>query len=329
MITIYVYSCLLSALSVVVVKPLNIDGRVGTSVTFKCSDWNGWTNVKYHVKYLCADPCSRAIIKAAFKETVRKNRIELTNSAEGLFVTFIHLQKSDSKKYYCAVERTGPDSYIEVNLKVIDAESSTPKTTPKSFAVTKSSTVSSSSSDSITDLSASYTTLYTTPTASATQGLGSVPYLILGVTVILTILLVLLKLMRKTTKKQLKGVPSAERPQEDTPEEVEYDEIRPEDCEPVSQPAGVSTLYFSADPGSLYTNYSHHQYVTYSKDASSSGVSSGGASTESTYHQCDLMYSVVQRPKKQTEATDQSEPHQSESIENDSLYSLAQLPQTT
>uniref|UniRef100_A0A8P4KRC9 Immunoglobulin subtype domain-containing protein n=1 Tax=Dicentrarchus labrax TaxID=13489 RepID=A0A8P4KRC9_DICLA len=102
------------ALSVVVVKPLNIDGRVGTNVTFKCSDWNGWTNVKYHVKYLCADPCSRAIIKAAFKETVRKNRIELTNSAEGLFVTFIHLQKSDSKKYYCAVERPGPDSYIEL-----------------------------------------------------------------------------------------------------------------------------------------------------------------------------------------------------------------------
>ncbi|XP_051282587.1 CMRF35-like molecule 5 isoform X5 [Dicentrarchus labrax] len=185
MITIYVYSCLLSALSVVVVKPLNIDGRIGTNVTFKCSDWNVWTDVKYNVKYLCADPCSRVIIKAAFKETVRKNRIELTNSAEGLFVTFIHLRKSDSKKYYCAVERPGPDSYIEVNLKVID-ESSTPKTTPKSFAVTKSSTVSSSSSDSITDLS---------PTAgNSLYWLLVLPFIIFGVLVLM--------LTRKMMKKQ-------------------------------------------------------------------------------------------------------------------------------
>ncbi|XP_051241582.1 CMRF35-like molecule 5 isoform X3 [Dicentrarchus labrax] len=274
----YVYSCLLCALSVVAVEPLNLNGHVGKNVTFKCSDWNVWAGVKSNVKYLCDNPCSEnkhIIIKAEYGKTAHENRIELTNRAEGLFVTFTNLQKSDSKKYYCGVERFGPDPLIEVNLKVIDES---PKNTPATFAVTSSSTVSSSSSDSISAMSTSYIIHCTTTTAPATQ--------------------------------RSADASRADTPQEDMREEVEYDKIRPEDQQTACQPAGVSTLSFSADPDSLYANYSSHQGTEL-------------AFSRVTFHQCDLVYSVIPLP------SDQSEPNQSESNTNDSLYSMAQLPQAT
>ncbi|KAI3352321.1 hypothetical protein L3Q82_005288 [Scortum barcoo] len=101
---------------------LDVSGRVGENVTVKCSGWKTWSDVKSNVKYLCESPCNDKdiIVKAAYKKTEHKNRIELTNSADGLFVTFTNLQKSDAKKYQCRVERVGHDSFIEVNLQVTD-----------------------------------------------------------------------------------------------------------------------------------------------------------------------------------------------------------------
>ncbi|XP_074486780.1 uncharacterized protein LOC141764958 isoform X2 [Sebastes fasciatus] len=235
MIKICAYISLLSALSVVGMMILNINGRVGGSVTFKCSDWEVWTGITSNVKYICVSPCTydkHIVIKAAFGKTTNKNRIELTNRAEGLSVTFTNLQKSDSKTYYCGVDRPGlPDSYIGVNLQVRDAVSSSPETTPKtvvvvsplSFAVTSSSSMSSHSSDIITEMSTSYTTLNTTtPSASATQGAGYVPYLIAGLIFIITVVMVGLILTRKMMKKQQMAVST---PQEDTGESAGPDEV--------------------------------------------------------------------------------------------------------
>uniref|UniRef100_A0A3Q1BNY6 Immunoglobulin domain-containing protein n=1 Tax=Amphiprion ocellaris TaxID=80972 RepID=A0A3Q1BNY6_AMPOC len=116
---------LLAALTIVEVKTLDIVGHVGKNVTVECSDWNVWTNVNFNVKYLCESPCSEdkhIIIKAEYGQTKNNNRIELTNRENGLFVTFTNLTMSDSRKYYCGVERYGHDSFIEVNLKVIDGK---------------------------------------------------------------------------------------------------------------------------------------------------------------------------------------------------------------
>ncbi|XP_047434871.1 uncharacterized protein LOC125004365 isoform X1 [Mugil cephalus] len=117
--------CLLSALSFVEVKTLSKEGHVGKDVIFKCSDWNAWTDVRQNAKYLCHSPCNEnkhIIIKAEFGKTTSKDRIEITNTEEGLFVTFTNLKKSDSKKYYCGVERFGRDRFIELNLKVIEGK---------------------------------------------------------------------------------------------------------------------------------------------------------------------------------------------------------------
>lgn len=114
----------LVALSVAEMKSLTVNGCVGNNVTFKCSNWNVWIDVKNNEKYFCNSPCSEEehIIRAAFQKTGRKNRIEITNSADGLFVTFTNLQKSDSKKYYCGVHRLNTDPLIEVNLEVTDGK---------------------------------------------------------------------------------------------------------------------------------------------------------------------------------------------------------------
>ncbi|XP_042341517.1 CMRF35-like molecule 3 isoform X2 [Plectropomus leopardus] len=314
MIKLSVYFCLLSALSVVAMKPLNITGRAGKNVTIKCSDWNVWTDVKHNVKYFCVSPCKKEehiLNQAAPGKTTYENRIELNNTGEFLFVTFTDLKMSDSKTYYCGVKRYVGDSLLAVNLTVTN--------------VTNSSTRSSDSSDFITDMSTSHTTLNTTlPNVSATQGTRNVPYLIAGVIAITAMLMVLLMLVYKLMK-QLKVKSRAGKPQEDTREAGDYDEIRRVD---------------QTDPGCLYVNYFRHQHTeltteSCSKDdssnsASRSGVNLKGACADSRVPdpQCDLVYSVAQRPKEQIEPTGQSESNQCE-IENDSFCSLAKLPQAT
>lgn len=111
----------LVALSIVEVQPANIDGTVGKSVTFICTGWNVWKNVETEDKFFCS-LCSDDIITAASGKTVRKDRIQITNRKDGLVVTFMNLQKSDSKKYYCGVKGIIFYNYIEMNLKVTDGK---------------------------------------------------------------------------------------------------------------------------------------------------------------------------------------------------------------
>ncbi|XP_070683817.1 uncharacterized protein [Pempheris klunzingeri] len=335
-------------LRVVEVKILEVNGVVGKNVSTTCSDWTGWTTVKYNNKYFCKSPCKNdkhILIKAAFGKTNYKNRIQLTNSGDRLLLTFVNLQKSDTNIYYCGVDRVGLDLFKQVNLKVTDAEASSPKTTPKTvivdstltFVVKSSFTISSNGSE-ITDISTSYIIHSTTTTTPGTQGDGSALYLIICVGVMLTIVMVLLQVMRKMMKKQPKVVSSADVPQEDAQEE--YHEIRPVAQQTASHPAGVSTVFFyatSTDLDSVFVDHSYHRdiqsatesvnyYSNYASlnSASSSGFNFWGAHAESrvTDPQYDLVYSVA-------ELTGQSEPNQFGINENDSIYSLAQLPQTT
>nr|XP_040043052.1 uncharacterized protein LOC120825485 isoform X3 [Gasterosteus aculeatus aculeatus] len=303
MMKIYVYFCLLSGLSVVQMKPLNINGHVGESVTISCSDWNVWTDVTENVKYFCYSPCTEdhhIIIKAAYEKIENKNGIKLYNQGKTLFVAFSNLQKSDSKTYYCRVERFGADAYIEVNLKVTDAPSPSPSMTPQTVIVvptssfTKSSTMSSNSSDVITDTSTSYTTLNTPPAAPAQ---GSV--------------------------KVVSGAVTANR---ETQQDAGYEEIR---------------LVDQTDPDALYSNYSYHQVkdlpverrdgysdTLYLNQAAIFMDNSRGACRKSA-GTFDSVYSVVQHPKEQMNPSVQCKRNQPESAKENSLYSLAQRPQAT
>ncbi|XP_040043050.2 uncharacterized protein LOC120825485 [Gasterosteus aculeatus] len=332
---IYVCFCLLSGLSVVQMKPLNINGRVGESVTISCSDWNVWTDVTENVKYFCYSPCTEdhhIIIKAAYGKIENKNRIKLLNEGKTLFVTFSNLQKSDSKTYYCRAERFGPDAYIEVNLKVTDAPPPSPSMTPQTVIVvptssfTKSSTMSSNSSDVTTDTSTSYTTLNTPPDAPAQGSVSYVLYLVIGVIVVIIILIVSLKFMNKMMKQQSKVVSGADTANRETQQDAGYEEIR---------------LADQTDPDALYCNYSYHQVkdlpverrdgysdTLYLNQAAIFMGNSRGACRKSA-GTFDSVYSVVQHPKEQMNPSVQCKRNQPESAKENSLYSLAQRPQAT
>lgn len=106
-------------------KTLSITGHVGENVTFECSDWNAWIDVNSNDKYFCNSPCKEdkhVIIKTKSGQTKHKGRIHLNNSGQTLSVTFTDLQKSDSNTYYCGVDRFFSDSFVKVNLKVIDGK---------------------------------------------------------------------------------------------------------------------------------------------------------------------------------------------------------------
>ncbi|XP_041838154.1 CMRF35-like molecule 1 isoform X3 [Melanotaenia boesemani] len=187
-------TCLLLGLTIVEMKALKVTGHVGEKVTFKCCNWKTWTKIQTNVKYLCEKPCKQdkhIIIKAAFSMTENKDRIQITNVDDCLLVTFMDLKLSDSKTYDCGMERSIWDSFIEVNLQVIDGPITSVTTTTagltSSFPVTTTSTMSSR--------------------LDMTTNSGSVPYLIVGFIVTIVSLIVLLQLIR-TMKRQHKVVGS-------------------------------------------------------------------------------------------------------------------------
>lgn len=329
---------LLVVLSVVEVMTITKQGQVGKNVEVTCSNWRSWTGVKENVKYICRSPCTEdkhIIVRAGYGETNSKDRVEITNSPEGLFVTFFNLKMSDATKYYCGAEKYGKDSFIEVNLEVIDVPAVLPRlTTPPSrvtvgstvsLAVLNSSTTSPSNLDVVSE---SYMTVNMTLTASNTGGDGSVLYLTIGFVVIVITLMVLLKLMW-TVRRQLKVVPSANSPQEEAEVDAEYEEVGPEDL----RTERLRTVAVAdVDTDDLYANCSYLQHTELAAErnnrcfrdislvsASGSEVDPKGAYAKSRATDLcnDMVYSVAQPPKRNID--------QSKRNENECLYSLAHL----
>ncbi|XP_029014701.1 uncharacterized protein LOC114860339 isoform X1 [Betta splendens] len=201
--------CLFTALTVGV-KSLTQTGYVGKNVTFHCSDWKGfiWSNVKSYVKYICNNPCTKdehVIMKVKPGETKHENRIYLFNNGVTLSVTFINLQKSDSRTYYCGLDENLRESLIEVNLNVRDALIPGPQTTVRTVSVWSSSTVSSNSKDITSDISSLFTTRQSTATAaSEAHGGGSVRFVIIRTIVIITLVVPLLLITKIVIKKKTK-----------------------------------------------------------------------------------------------------------------------------
>lgn len=97
---------------------INVEEFEGRSVSFQCSHTYAWSNNKY----FCIDPCKSTgdiLVTVESGRRAESGRIALVDSGDGFFtVTFSNLQLSDSQKYWCAVERTGFDTYAEVHLTV-------------------------------------------------------------------------------------------------------------------------------------------------------------------------------------------------------------------
>ncbi|XP_028262511.1 uncharacterized protein LOC114436437 isoform X1 [Parambassis ranga] len=322
----YLCVCLLSAVVDVQAK-INIKGSVGQNVTATCLGWNVWlSDVKTNDKYICRSPCTgqkHIIAQAAYKKTKRKDRIEIANSDEGLFVTFFNLQKSESGTYYCGVERYGRDSFIEVNLKVTDAEHSKHRTPAVTVIVTP--TVSSAVLTNITVSNGSNTvtdsppTSYITTSASVMQQFDIIPYLIFGLLIISITLMILMR----GAKRQQNVASFSHCP----PEVAQNDEeVGLKDQQSEDQPAAaVSTPSTDIDPDSLCANCFYqlpaNRHNRHSKNVSLIPTSS---SVVDPKHACaegnDVVYSLAQLSKKEPEYTGQCKPNDSHSIESYAIY---------
>ncbi|XP_029996400.1 CMRF35-like molecule 8 [Sphaeramia orbicularis] len=265
----YTYLCLLYAVTIVEVRSRTITGRVGQTLTFECSNWDVWTSIKSNSKYFCNSPCTEKkhiIVTAETGKMKRNKRIQIQNNgAKGLSVTFTNLQKSDAKTYYCGLDRAGFDSFVKVNLEVLDAALSVPKTTSETAPITSTSCTSTSvSSGGISRATDTVVTArHNTTVAFITEGTGTVPYLIVGTVVLITILVILLMITKKM-KKQMTSVSSGDIPEPDPEQTAEYDEIRDHHGE--SQPEVISPVYAlvthsDGNPDGIYANAYHHQVM--------------------------------------------------------------------
>ncbi|XP_039860772.1 CMRF35-like molecule 9 [Simochromis diagramma] len=110
--------CLLYAGTLTDGTIINLEEFEGRSVSFQCPHRLAGSNNKY----FCKDPCISTgdiLLTVEPGRRAESGRIALVDSGDGSFtVTFSNLQLSDSQKYWCAVERTGFDTYVEIQLTV-------------------------------------------------------------------------------------------------------------------------------------------------------------------------------------------------------------------
>lgn len=95
-----------------------MEGLEGGETSFQCSHKLAWN----YNKYLCKDPCKGSgdtLVTVRPGRRAESGRITLVDSANGVFtVTFSQLQLSDSRTYWCGVDRPGFDTFTAVHLTV-------------------------------------------------------------------------------------------------------------------------------------------------------------------------------------------------------------------
>ncbi|XP_061736220.1 uncharacterized protein LOC133538584 isoform X2 [Nerophis ophidion] len=147
---------------------VNVEGLEGAEVSFQC-DHN---NASWKKKYFCRDPCENEDILAKVKpgERATRGKLRLEDAGNGVFsVTFKQLQLSDSGTYWCAVDRPGFDTFIEVKLQVKAVEVHTTTSVPIRSTTYWTTTYTSTQTTPEMDLGANW------PTAVEVHTTTSVP----------------------------------------------------------------------------------------------------------------------------------------------------------
>ncbi|XP_076003831.1 CMRF35-like molecule 9 [Genypterus blacodes] len=100
-------------------EAMSVTGQVGNEITVKCSHTFAFSNVKYFCKASCRD--EDVLIRSGEADHIsHSKRYEIRDKGNIFYVTITDLGKNDTGTYWCAVKRTGFDSYKKVHLTVTD-----------------------------------------------------------------------------------------------------------------------------------------------------------------------------------------------------------------
>ncbi|XP_067115558.1 uncharacterized protein [Osmerus mordax] len=301
--------CLLSAVCVEVSAGIQASGEEGGKVVIRCTMDNAVLPVTDNDKYFCKDRFDNRDILVQTKggkNYEQKGRYEIDDRRDGTFtVTISGLQNSDSGRYHCGVRRSVliPDLHQEVNLTVRKAtpRPSTVKprpVTPSSNLPTPSSNLPTPSSNLPTPSSNLPATSPNLPTTSLTtkdlENTSSewgmlVVYAGVGLVVTVTVLaLTLLVFYRKWRAGNRKPTELSDCLALDNHAagqvsclqgDCVYDEIREQDRQTDSLPAGASSVASpSARPASCSASCSAsilndlYNSVSFAKESSYSTV---------------------------------------------------------
>ena len=92
-------------------------GEVGGSVRITCRHANAQSNVKYFCRGVCGE--EDVLITSS---TTGAQRYSIQNDGNTFYTTIRDLRLEDTGTYWCGVDRTFLDTYVEVYLKVVDGE---------------------------------------------------------------------------------------------------------------------------------------------------------------------------------------------------------------
>ncbi|XP_031667376.1 CMRF35-like molecule 1 [Oncorhynchus kisutch] len=345
--------CLLSALCVVESAGINVTGVVGRQVKINCS----YSWAEDNDKYFCKESCSKndILIQSDGKQNYKnKDRFSILNTINGVFtVTITKLEKSDSGKYWCGVNRLLKDTYTEVHLKVTDAP---PTSTPSPVTSRPHvSTTLPNLSTTLPNLSTTSSNLFTTFLASgdisghSSSRAGLMVWTSAGLVVMVTVLgLVLLLFYRQRRgTRRTPPPPVSSNTQPDPAGEVDcvYEEIREADRQTDTLPLVISSVYSTVNSPTTYstgqasTTYPADQASTTYPADQAIGVPHCDIYANASCHKDDinpsystadhpdsLIYSSVDLP---TDSRVSSSPPTVSGTQDDSIYSTAQLPKDT
>ncbi|XP_053471980.1 CMRF35-like molecule 1 isoform X2 [Ictalurus furcatus] len=145
--------CVLLSARSFVTSGIKMNEYEGQSVTIECS--HVWANGNR--KYFCKDPCKEEKDVVADSVKPLHVRYQIQDRGNVFTVTIADLKKTDSGKYWCAVDRMFGDTYTEVSLTVLEALPSSPSLSTRTH-IYSPSTISYLGSTSITP-NATYTTV--------------------------------------------------------------------------------------------------------------------------------------------------------------------------
>ncbi|KAF7653272.1 hypothetical protein LDENG_00085350 [Lucifuga dentata] len=103
-------------------EALSVTGVIGGQITIKCSHTFAFSNTKY----FCKEPCRSEDILISSRTTISNQRYSIKDKGNSFDVTITDLRKDDTGTYWCAIDRTGLDTYNKVNLRMTDGNTKEP-----------------------------------------------------------------------------------------------------------------------------------------------------------------------------------------------------------